>query len=412
MLSGAPGSLVGKSTMTAPFSATRTRVSAAVREFLQTEAAGGVALLFAAIVALVWANSPWSQGYEDFWHTKLGREDLGHWVNDLLMAVFFLVVGLEIKRELVVGELRSWRVASVPAVAAVGGMVIPAAFYLIFNVGEPGADGWGIPMATDIAFAVGVLSLLGSRASAGLKLFLLTLAIVDDIGAILVIAIFYSDSIDLRALAVAGLAVAAVLALRMARVDHPIPYVLLAGGLWFAVFESGVHATIAGVVMGLLVRARPRAGEHGSPAERAQHLLHPWSSFVVIPIFALANAGVSLDGGIASGAPTAVALGIAAGLVVGKPVGVILGAFLAVRLRVGRLPDETGWGDLAGGATLAGIGFTVSLFVAGLAFDDASLTDAARLAILGASVLASVIGAALVYVFPRPAKVSLPAQQD
>jgi NhaA family Na+:H+ antiporter len=382
----------------------RTRLTRAVREFLKTEAAGGVVLLVAAVVALALANSPWSHQYEDFWHTKVGSLDLHHWVNDLLMAVFFLVVGLEIKREIVAGELRSWKVASVPAIAAVGGMVVPAGLYVLFNVGGEGSAGWGIPMATDIAFAVGVLSLLGTRAPAGLKLFLLTLAIVDDIGAIAVIAIFYSDNLDLRALGAAAAVIAIIIVLRRLRVEHPAPYIVLAAALWFAVFESGVHATIAGVVMGLLVRARTKPEEHASPAERAQHVLHPWSSFLIIPLFALANAGVPLGGGIESGAPTAVALGIIVGLVVGKPLGVTLGAWLAVRMRIGTLPEGVGWGDLVGGAALAGIGFTVSLFVAGLAFDDAALTDAASLAILLASVVASVGGAVLVYVFPRPAR--------
>lgn len=382
----------------------RTRLTRAVREFLKTEAAGGVVLLVAAVIALGLANSPLSSAYEDFWHIEVGPEDLGHWVNDLLMAVFFLVVGLEIKRELVAGELRSWKVASVPAVAAVGGMVVPGALYALFNAGGPGSEGWGIPMATDIAFAVGVLSLLGSRAPSGLKLFLLTLAIVDDIGAIVVIAIFYSDDLDVRALGAAAAVVVVIVGLRLSRVERALPYVVLAALLWFATFESGVHATIAGVVMGLLVRARAHPEEEASPAERAQHKLHPWSSFVVIPLFALANAGVSLSGGIAGGAPTAVALGIVFGLVIGKPLGVTLGAWLAVRLGIGSLPEGVGWGDLIGGAVLAGIGFTVSLFVAGLAFDDPALTEAASLAILAASVVASVIGATLVYVFPRPSR--------
>lgn len=390
----------------------RARVFRPLRTFLRTEAGGGVLLLVATVAALVWANGPWSATYGDFWHRTLTigpaawelTEDLQHWVNNAFMTVFFFVVGLEIKREVAVGELRRVRVAMLPALGAVGGMVVPALLFLLFAGGGAASSGWGIPMATDIAFAVGVLSLLGRRAPGGLKLFLLTLAIVDDIGAIAVIAVFYSDDLDLQALLAAAAVIAVIVVLRVLEVERALPYVALAALLWYSVFESGVHATIAGVVMGLLVRAQPRPGEHASPAERVQRLLHPWSSFVVIPLFALANAGVSLDGGIAAGAPSAVATGIVAGLVVGKPVGVTLGAWLAVRLRIGSLPQGVGWGDLVGAATLAGIGFTVSLFVAGLAFDDEALASAARLAILVASVAASVVGAAFVYLFPRPGR--------
>ena len=403
-----------------------------VRRFLATEAAGGFVLVVAAIVALVWANSPWNDTYETFWHTNVDvrvgtfgvAEDLRHVVNDALMAIFFLVVGLEIKRELVTGDLRDPRVAALPAFAAIGGMVVPAAIYLALNAGGPGADGWGIPMATDIAFAVGVLALLGPRVPSSLKLFLLSLAIVDDVGAIIVIAIFYTADLDLTALALAGGSVVGVLVLRALRVQWLPVYVLLGAGCWLATYESGIHATIAGVVFGLLAPARPIApaelarqwsrdlsdepsadelralagiaNESVSPAERVEHLLHPLTSFVIVPVFALANAGVELRAGAFDADGTAaVALGIGGGLVVGKLVGVFVASWLAVRTGMATLPDHTTWAAMAGVATIAGIGFTVSLFITGLAFDDPSLADAAKLAILAASVVAALVGAAV-----------------
>ena len=409
------------------------------RRFLATEAAGGVVLVIAAVAALVWANSPWSDTYDTFWHThvelRVGTfgvaDDLRHIVNDALMAIFFLVVGLEIKRELVTGDLRDPRVAALPAFAAVGGMVVPAAIYLAFNAGGPGADGWGIPMATDIAFAVGVLALLGPRVPAALKLFLLSLAIVDDVGAIIVIAVFYTADLDLVALALAASSIAAVLVLRALRVSWMPVYVVLGVACWLATFESGIHATIAGVAFGLLAPARPIApsdlarqwsldlsdeptahelralaviaNESVSPAERVQHLLHPLSSFVIVPVFALANAGVELRTDAFDGAGTAaVALGIGGGLIVGKLVGIFVASWLAVRIGVAVLPAHTSWPAVAGVAVIAGIGFTVSLFITGLAFEDPALADAAKLAILAASVLAAVVGAVTLRLATRP----------
>lgn len=403
-----------------------------VRRFLDTEAAGGIVLVVAALVALVWANSPWRDTYETLWHTAVDLRigtfgfhgDLHAAVNDGLMALFFLVVGLEIKRELVTGDLRDPRVAALPAIAAVGGMVVPALLYSAFTAGGPGADGWGIPMATDIAFAIGVLALLGSRVSPALKLFLLSLAIVDDIGAILVIAVFYTAELETTALAVAAGTVTAAIGLRVLRVGWLPAFVLLGVVCWVALHESGVHATIAGVVFGLLAPARPIAprqlarewsrdlsdeptaqelralavvaNESVSPAERVQHALHPVSSFVIVPLFALANAGVEIrSGAFDTEGTVAVAVGVAAGLVVGKLVGVFGATWLAVRLRIAVLPVGATWSSIAGIAAVAGIGFTVSLFVADLAFDDPALGDAARLAILVASALAAAIGAAI-----------------
>ncbi len=411
-----------------------------LRHFLHTESGGGIVLLAAAVVALVWANSPWSGGYESLWSTELRlsvggaelSEDLRHWVNDGLMAVFFFVVGLEIKRELVVGELRSPRTAAVPAVAALGGMVAPAALYLAVNAGREGVEGWGIPMATDIAFAVGVVALLGSRVPAPLKLFLLTLAIVDDIGAILVIAVVYSDGIDGRALAVAAAAGVGIVVLRRIGVDWPVAYLAAGLVLWVATYQSGVHATIAGVVLGLLTPARPLAPDlltqdwvtdlaedpspqdlatlrrvarsSVSPAERLQHDLHPLTSFVIVPIFALANAGVAIESD-AFDAPGAgaVALGIGLGLVAGKVVGVFGAGWLAVRTGLGRLPPGVTARQLSGVAAVAGIGFTVSLFVAGLAFPEAPALEApAKIGILAASLVAAVVGSVVLLTAPRP----------
>lgn len=372
-----------------------------VRRFLDTEAAGGLALVVAAAVALVWANSPWHASYEELWHTQVrltigGRgvtDDLRHLVNDGLMALFFLVVGLEVKRELVAGDLRDRRVAALPVLAALGGMVVPAALYLAVNAGAVGAAGWGVPMATDIAFALAVLALLGPRVPPPLKLFLLTLAIVDDIGAIVVIAVAYTDHLDPRALAVAAGFVAAAAACVRARVSAPAVYVVLGAGCWLALYHSGVHATLAGVAFGLLAPARPPG-----PGD-LERRLHPYTSFLVVPIFALANAGVRITGDELEAPGSArVAAGVVVGLVVGKAVGVTAASALAVRLRLSALPEGVTWAALVGVAALAGVGFTVSLFVSGLAFDRPGLQEAAVLGVLLASVIAAVIGVVVLLV--------------
>jgi NhaA family Na+:H+ antiporter len=403
---------------------------APLRNFLHTEAAGGVALVIATVVALVWANSPWKDSYVELWSTHLGITlgshsidlTLQEWVNDGLMAIFFFVVGLEIKRELVEGELRDPRRAALPAIAAVGGMVVPALIYVAINAGGSGAAGWGIPMATDIAMAVGVLSLLGSRVAPSLKLFLLALAIVDDIGAILVIAVFYSDHIELDALVAALVLAAAVAVARLVSINALPLYVLLGVALWLALHESGIHTTIDGVFLGLMAPTRPvrqrelidetaltdlssvaaarettrLARESVSVVEWLEHLLHPWTSFVIVPLFALANAGIPLSASALSDAATSrITLGVVLGLVVGKLVGVAGATWLAVRLRVGTLPSDTTRQAVVGVAVLAGIGFTVSIFIAGLAFDDPGLQNEAKVGILAASIVAAVAGAAI-----------------
>lgn len=405
-----------------------------VASFLRVEAAGGVILLVAAVVALIWANSPWSGGYEGLWTTEIWfrigsfemAEDLRHWVNDGLMAIFFLVVGLEIKYELVSGELRDPKSAMLPIMAAFGGMAVPAAIYLAINAGGNGEAGWGIPMATDIAFALGVLAVLGRRIPSPARVFLLTLAIVDDIGAITVIAIFYTADLSLPWLAAAGAAIIAVLLLRRVRVWSISVYVVLGAFIWFAMFESGVHATIAGVIMGLLTPAKPLLdqaqardyarrsipdeldatelrryrfllGESVPVAERMERTLHPWSSYVILPVFALANAGIDLRGGMLSDAlDSPVTMGVALGLIFGKTIGVTLASWLTVRLGFGRLPTGTGWAILFGLSIVAGVGFTVSLFITGLAFGDTSIAAAdAKIGVLGGSIVAACAGAAV-----------------
>jgi len=406
---------------------TGTRLIRPLIDFLHTEAAGGAALVSAATVARVWANSPWEASYHELWATHLvvsvgqfGIDlDLRHWINDGLMAVFFLVIGLEIKRELVEGELRDSRRVSLPAVAALGGMVVPALLYLALNAGGEGAAGWGIPMATDIAMAVGVLSLLGRRVPSSLKLFLLALAIVDDIGAIIVIALFYTEEINVDALVVAVGLGGAVIAMRAVGVRPHVAYGAVGIGMWVALHESGLHATLVGVVLGLMAPTRPfrqaqlidetaltdlstvqaaretavLARESVSVVEWLEHRLHPWTSFVIVPLFALANAGVPFGASaVADAASSPITYGVIAGLVVGKLVGVTVFTWLAVRLRIGLLPDDATWPGVVGVAALAGIGFTVSIFVTGLAFDDVGLQDEAKVGILAASITAAILG--------------------
>jgi len=379
----------------------------ALQDFLHDEAAGGVVLVLGAVAAVVWANSPVSDSYFDFWgqYLTLGwgpaalTENLQHWVNDALMVIFFFVVGLEIKRELAIGELRDVRAAALPAAAALGGVIVPALIFVALTSGEARA-GWGIPMATDIAFAVGVLALLGNRVPAGAKLLLLSVAIVDDIIAITVIALFYTDTVSLSWLAGAAAGLVLVVVLRVLGVTAIWPYVLVGVVVWIATLESGVHATIAGVALGLLTPA----GEVGGRDVLAtlEHRLHPWSAFVVVPLFALANAGVDFSGGLLGQAVgTALPWAIALGLVVGKIVGISAAVWLAVRTGLGRLPQGVGALHVPAVAAVAGIGFTVSLFIADLAYNDPSLTETAKVGIFAGSLLAGVIGAALMIVAGR-----------
>jgi NhaA family Na+:H+ antiporter len=365
-----------------------------VTEFLRTEAAGGAVLIAATIAALVWANVA-PQAYHDLWSTTLSLPGPGHaltleaWVNEGLMTIFFFVVGLEVKREMVDGDLRDPRAAMVPIAAAFGGMIVPAALFAFVTLGSGLGHGWGIPMATDIAFAVGVLRLVAPRAPSSLGITLLTLAVVDDIGAILVIAVFYSAGISLGwLLGALGLLVLIRLAGRV--LVHPMWFVVPAVVLWVEMLRSGVHATLAGVLLGL---ATPLAARNGRPVlTRLEHALHPWSSFVILPLFALANAGVVVSGATLRNAATnPAAIGILVGLVIGKVTGINLGIRVAERLGARRPPDLGGRVLLALGL-LGGVGLTVSLFIAGLSYGGTDL-DAAKLAILVASTLAAVLAA-------------------
>ena len=419
------------------------RIVRPFQDFARKQSSGGILLIAATLVALVWANSPWGDSYAALWHTKLTfglgeyslSKDLTHWINDGLMAVFFLVVGLEIKREIMVGELSSVRGAALPVAAALGGAMVPALIYIALNAGTEGEPGWGIPMATDIAFALGVLALLGERAPMALKVFLTALAIVDDIVAVLVIAVFYTSDISWGALGVGGLFLGALVVANLIGVGRTFVYAVLGVGLWLAFLLSGVHATVAGVLLAFAVPAASfinpgaflergryilerfeKAGEKGEnvlcneerqaalhalnraayelepPLHEMEHALHPWVVFAVMPLFALANAGVVLGGDFATALLNPVSLGIVAGLVLGKQIGVTLFAWLAVKSGISELPRGIGWRHVYGAGWLAGIGFTMSLFISDLAFDDGGLVDAAKLGILVASLISGVVG--------------------
>jgi NhaA family Na+:H+ antiporter len=424
-----------------------------IMRFTSLEASSGIILLVAAVVALIWANSPVGETYEQFWdthlHFELGafhfEESLKHIVNDALMAIFFFVVGLEIKRELVVGELRDPKKAALPAIAALGGMIVPALIYLAFVSGQGGeaGNGWAIPMATDIAFSVGVVSLLGTRVSTGAKLFLLALAIADDVGAILVIAVRFTSDLSFMWLAAGLIGLVLIYLAQRVGIRSMLFYGVAGVLVWYFIFESGVHATLAGVALGLMTpvfplyseedyhrrsswilgrfdmnRAAPNhrerldydamqmaavARESVAPLDRLEHSLTPWSSFVIVPLFALANAGVrfsEFENGVLDTLTSPVTLGVGMGLLFGKLFGITVATWIAVRLGLGKLPSQTGWTQIIGLAGLAGIGFTVSMFVTELAFTDAALADAAKIGIFLGSGIAGILG----YTLLRKAK--------
>jgi NhaA family Na+:H+ antiporter len=381
-----------------------------MRDFLRNEANGGLALLLGSIAALLWVNVVDPASYVSFWGTHLNigigdasiDESLGHWVNDGLMTLFFFLISLEIKRELVTGELRHPKRAALPIIAALGGIVVPIAIFFAVTGGHD-ASGWGIPMATDAAFAIGVLALLGDRVSEGVKLLLLTIAVVDDVAAILVIAVAYTDHLSLGwlGLAVAGLLVVA--AMRALGVRRILAYVPLGIFVWVATFESGVHATLAGVALALLTPAVPVGGR--DVLGELEHRLHPWVNLAILPLFALANAGVKLNGGELSDADgRRIALAVALALVIGKFIGIAGATLAALRLKVGTLPPGVDRRGLLGAAALGGIGFTVSLFITPLAYDDPLLVGAAKLGILGGSVVAATIGITIFLTGRRPAR--------
>jgi NhaA family Na+:H+ antiporter len=425
------------------------RILRPFQQFAATESAGGIVLLICAVAAIAWANSPAGDAYFHLWeHTfTIGFEgfaltkSLHHWINDGLMVVFFLLVGLEIKRELFVGELSSFKQALLPIVAAIGGMLVPAAIYAFFNAGGPGAAGWGIPMATDIAFALGVLALIGDRLPPGLRVFLAALAIVDDLGAVLVIAVFYTAEISTTYLGIAGLVLALLVLCNLSGVRHPGVYALLGVALWLAILHSGIHATIAGALLALTIPSRTRidertfvvraeasifefqtaCGEPGksvlsnprqqealhhlersveavqAPLLRIEHNLHRVVAFGIMPLFAFANAGVRLDAAVFAGLSWRVVVGVAAGLVIGKLIGIFTASRLAVASGAAALPANVRWRDIFGVSWLGGIGFTMSLFVATLAFGEGSLLDSAKVGILSASAVAGLVGGALLW---------------
>ncbi|HLG31430.1 MAG TPA: Na+/H+ antiporter NhaA [Ignavibacteriaceae bacterium] len=416
-----------------------------INEFLHQEASGGILLMICTVIALIWANTAWSHSYHDLWQTHLVVSlgnlltldySIHHWINDGLMVIFFFTVGLEIKREFLVGELSSAQKASLPIAGALGGMIAPALLYTVFNSGTEGANGWGIPMATDIAFVVGIMALLGPRVPITLKIFVLALAIADDIGAVMVIAVFYTAEISASALIIAAIFLALLVLLNRLGTKSLIPYAVLGLILWLAFLQSGIHATIAGVLLAFTIPASSRYDtnkfsekvrqlishfdstgdewknvlnnserQHDvlaieescekvlTPLQRFEHGLHPWVSFFIIPVFALANAGVTLaDMDILNALLSPVSLGIIIGLFIGKQIGIFAFSFLAVKLKLSSLPEGVNWKNLYGAGILAGIGFTMSLFIAGLAFNDPALLDLSKIGVLSGSLVSGIIG--------------------
>jgi len=371
-----------------------------IRKFFQLEASGGILLMFVAALAIVIANSPGAPFYFAGLATYIGGLSLLHWINDGLMALFFLLVGLEIKRELVSGQMSTWSARALPGFGAIGGMIVPALFYLAVNQGEGGATrGWAIPAATDIAFALGVLSLLGSRVPISLKIFLATLAILDDLGAVLIIAVFYAGNLNEMALmGAAGVTVLLVI-LNYFGVMRLLPYLILGAALWVLMLKSGVHPTLAGVILAFTVPLRVQTPkDQRTPLHALEHALHPWITYLVVPVFGFANAGVSLGGIPLNHLLDPVPLGVALGLFFGKQLGVFSFAFLAIRLKLANLPVGANWIQFYGVATLCGIGFTMSLFIGLLAFADAPLLQAeTKLGVLLGSLLSALLGALILW---------------
>ncbi|WP_395670376.1 Na+/H+ antiporter NhaA [Phenylobacterium sp.] len=386
---------------------TATRPRSAMREFLRGEAASGILLMAAAAAGLLIANSPLAAGYFGLLERHVGPLSVLHWINDGLMAVFFMVVGLEVKRELVDGQLSTWPRRVLPGLAALGGMVIPAVIYLLIARDTPGAlRGWATPAATDIAFTLGVLALLGRRAPVSLKVFVTALAIIDDLGAVAIIALFYTAELSLPWLGAAGAVLAGMTAMNRLNVRRLWPYMLGAALLWVCVLQSGVHASLAGVAAAMTVpldRSKAAPDAHASPLHRLEHALHPWSAFLVVPVFGLANAGISLLALPADALVAPVTMGVALGLFLGKQVGVFASAWAAVRLGWADAPEDTSWAQVYGAALLCGIGFTMSLFIGLLAFPDAPTLQAeVKLGVLVGSLASALAGAAVLGLSGRP----------
>ncbi|RME16692.1 MAG: Na+/H+ antiporter NhaA [Bdellovibrio sp.] len=429
-----------------------------IEKFMELETSGGVLLLIVTFVAMSWANSPWKESYKHLIHLPItigiGSLRLSHslhfWVNDALMVIFFFVVGLEIKRELLIGELSSPKKAALPIFAAIGGMIVPALIYHAFNANGPGVHGWGIPMATDIAFAVGVITLLGTRVPFSLKVFLLALAIVDDLGAVLVIAFFYTETIIPEALGFAAFGLMAMFMMRYAGIRKHLPYIITGIFVWFCIFKSGVHATVSGVLIGLLTPLTPLypfkelsekisttasllaeelrrlpentpslnspskslltklyhySIEAQNPLDRSIKVLHPWVTFFIMPLFALVNAGVDLsEVSLNSIMSSPISIGVFLGLLLGKPIGVLLASFISVKAKIASLPQNVNWTQMSALGFLAGIGFTMALFISNLALKTPHLEAFSKIGILLASLLASIVGASIFYLIPSSTK--------
>lgn len=383
------------------------RIQSTLRHFLDNEASGGIILMFVAALAIATANSPMADAYFHMLHVYIGPLSIQHWINDALMAVFFLLVGLEIKREMLDGQLSTWSRRILPGAAAVGGMVFPALFYIYFNWNDASAlRGWAIPTATDIAFALGVLSLFGKRVPASLKIFLAALAIIDDLGAVIVIALFYTADLNLLALSGAAIVVGNLIIFNRMGVKALWPYLVLGAVLWVLVFSSGVHATLAGVVLALTIPLKltpgtPEATHAESPLHKLEHHLHKPVAFAIVPIFGFANAGVSFAGVSMSIITEPLTMGVAAGLLLGKLVGVLGTVAVLVNFKLAELPAQASWGQMAGVALLCGIGFTMSLFIGLLAFNDPNVQDHVKIGILLGSLTSGLIGAVLLTAFGR-----------
>lgn len=365
-----------------------------IRDFFKLESAGGIILVIAAAIAMFVANSPLNEMYQGLLHSYVLGMSVSHWINDGLMAVFFLLIGLEVKRELLEGALKSKETAIFPAIAAVGGMLAPALIYVLFNSSNPEAlQGWAIPAATDIAFALGIMALLGNRVPVSLKVFLLALAIIDDLGVVVIIALFYSGDLSTLALTVGFIATGVLFMLNNKHVTKLSVYLIVGAILWFAVLKSGVHATLAGVVIGFAIPLKGNKGER-SPLKHLEHALHPYVAFAILPIFAFANAGISLEGISISNLTGMLPLGIAMGLLVGKPLGIFLFSWGAVKTGIAKLPEGVNFMNIFAVSVLCGIGFTMSIFISSLAFGptNADFDTLARLGILMGSTTAAILG--------------------
>lgn len=372
-------------------------------EFLNSEKAGGIILLFATILSLVLANTA-GQGYIDIWHFEAAGHTMGHWINEGLMTVFFLLIGLELEREIYIGELSDWRNASLPIVAAVGGMLLPAGIFLLINYGTPAADGAGIPMATDIAFAIGILSLLGNRVPTSLKIFLTALAVIDDLGAIVIIAVFYSKTISFVSLLIALGIFGVLLILNRLRVHNLIPYLIGGIAMWYFMLHSGVHPTITGVLLAFAIPFGD--GGEKTPSYILQHFLHKPVAFLILPLFAMANTGIPISDTWHTALQDKLSIGVIAGLVIGKPLGIWLFSLLGAALGLCSLPADLKWKNILSVGFLGGIGFTMSMFITLLAFDENANLDAAKIAILLASAIAGVIGFVLLRLSLRSLEIS------